>query len=579
MKMFAYLLAALVALAGASVAQAQSDTSVIHGTVERVDHANNRVFVKGDDGRDYAVDIAQGHASGDARTVGQEVTVYGRRTGQNRIEATHITADRDYRSATPAERERFRPRGSEQLHGQVVSIEGSDQRRLRLKTDDGQNVIVDISGLPDRREEMVRALRPGAAITVIGDGDSRSDRFVARNIRFDDKDLNRRALSGSGGSTVAGGNRTIRGTVVDVEGANQHLVRLRTDDGRTVMVDMSNLPDRREDVVRRLRTGASVTVVGDDSRADRFVAREIRWNDSDVAGGSTGAAGGNRTIRGTVVDVEGAQQHLVRLRTDDGKTVMVDMSSLPDRREDMVRRLRAGASVTVIGDDSRSDRFVAREIRFNDRDVSGQPAGTATSGEVQVAGTIDTIHQDNMRLKTDDGRIIRVNIDPVRDNVRERIKVGQRVTVVGVYTDKDANKNEMTARTVRVDGAQSSAPAATSGEQQVRGTIETIDKDNLRLRVDDGRIIRVNIDPLRDNVRERIKVGQKVTVMGVYTDKDANKNEMTARTVRVDDAASASPATNRPRNADDCKDRGWTNYNNPKFKNQGDCVSYVNSRK
>jgi hypothetical protein len=362
-----------------------------------------------------------------------------------------------------------------------------------MKTDDGQNVIVDMSRLPDRREEMIRALRPGAAITVIGDGDSRSDRFVARNIRFDDKDVNRRALSGSGGSTVAGGNRTIRGTVVDVEGSQQHLVRLRTDDGQTVMVDMSNLPDRREDVVRRLRTGASVTVVGDDSRGDRFVAREIRWNDRDVAGGGTGTAGGNRTIRGTVVDVEGSQQHLVRLRTDDGKTVMVDMSNLPDRREDVVRRLRKGASVTVVGDDTRGDRFVAREIRWNDRDVSG--GAPATGGEVQVRGTVDTIHLGIARLKTDDGRIIRVDTNPLGD------------------------------------------------------------------------------------ARNRVKVGQRVTVVGVYTDNDANKNEMSARSVRVDEAASASPATNRPRNADDCKDRGWTNYNNPKFKNQGDCVSYVNSRK
>ena len=500
MKVFAYLLAALVVLAGAGAAQAQSDTYVIHGTVERVDHANNRVFVKGDNGRDYAVDISQGHASRDARTVGQEVTVYGRRTGDNRIEATNITADRDYRGASASERERFRPKGWEQLHGQVVSVEGSEGHRLRIKTDEGENVIVDMSRLPDRREEMIRALRPGAAITVIGDGDSRTDRFVARNIRFDDRDVNRRAL-GSGstasGSTAsgstAGGNRTIRGTLVDVEGAQQHLVRLRTDDGRTVMVDMSNLSDRREDTVRRLRSGASITVVGDDSRGDRFVAREIRWTDRDVAAGTSGAAGGNRTIRGTVVDIEGAQQHLVRLRTDDGKTVMVDMSSLPDRREDMVRRLRAGASLTVVGDDSRGDRFVAREIRFNDRDVSG--GAPAAGGEARVRGTIDTIHEGVARLKTDDGRTIRVDLNPLGDD------------------------------------------------------------------------------------RNRVKVGQRVTVVGVYTDKDANKNEMSARTVRVDDAASASPVTNRPRNVDDCKDRGWASYNNPKFKNQGDCVSYVNSRK
>lgn len=408
MKIFAYLFAALVALAGAGVAQAQSsnDTYVMHGTVERADHAANRVFVKGDDGRNYAVDIAQGHASGDARTPGQEVTVYGRRTGDNRIEASNIAADRDYRSASPVERERFRPKGWEQLHGTVQDVEGS---RMRLRTDDGRTVRVDLSALPDRREEMINNLRQGAVVTVIGDGDSRSDRFSARNVRFDDRDLNRRAWGGQ-------------------------------------------------------------------------------------ASGVTNA-------------------------------------------------------------------------------------GVSNAGETQIHGKVETIDKDNLRLRADDGRIIRVNIDPLRENVRDRVKVGQMVTVIGVFTDRDANKNEMTARTVRVDGAQSSAPAAPSGEQQVRGIIDSIDKDNLRLRADDGRMIRVNIDPVRDNVRERIKVGQRVTVMGVYTDKDANKNVMTARTVRVDDNTSASPATNRPRNADDCKDKGWSSYSNPSFKNQGDCVSYVNSRK
>ena len=47
MKIFAYLLAALIALAGAGAAQAQSsnDTYVVHGTVERVDHADRKSVV------------------------------------------------------------------------------------------------------------------------------------------------------------------------------------------------------------------------------------------------------------------------------------------------------------------------------------------------------------------------------------------------------------------------------------------------------------------------------------------------------------------------------------------------------
>jgi preprotein translocase subunit YajC len=396
MKIFAYLFAALVALAGAGAALAQSsnETYVVHGTVERVE---NRVFVKGDDGRDYAVDISQGHATGSARTPGQEVTVYGRRTGDNRIEATNIYADRDYRSASAADRDRFRPRGWEQLHGTVQDVEG---HRMRLRTDDGRTVRVDLSALPDRREEMINHLRTGAVVTVIGDGDSRSDRFFARHVRFDDRDLNRRAWGSSGPGAVP-----------------------------------------------------------------------------------------------------------------------------------------------------------------------------VSSGETQIHGRVETIHEDNLRLRTDDGRIVRVDIDPVREKVRERFKVGDRVTVVGTFT---GDRTRMTARTVRVDGQSSSGLGVPSGEQHVRGTIESIHHDNLRLKVDGGQVMRVDIDPVRDRVRERFKVGDRVTVVGTFK---GDRSRMTARTVRVEDSPAASPATNRPRNADDCKDRGWQNYSNPSFKNQGDCVSYVNSRK
>ncbi len=396
MKTFAYILAALLTLAGAGAAQAQSssDTYVVHGTTERADHEANRVFVKGDDGRDYVVDISQGHASGAARTPGQEVTIYGRRTGDYRIEG-NVIADRDYRSAAPAERERYHPRGWEQLHGTVQDVEGS---RMRLRADDGRTVRVDLSALPDRREDMINNLRPGAMVTVIGDGDSRSDRFSARHVRFDDRDVNRRA-----------------------------------------------------------------------------------WG--------------------------------------------------------------------------------------------GQASAASNTGETHVSGLIETIHHDNLRLRTDDGRIVPVDIDPLRDQVRERFKVGDRVTVIGTFT---GDRNRMTARTVRADGGQSSSAVAPSGEQQVQGKVETIHEDNLRLRTDDGRIVRVDIDPVRERVRERFKVGDRVTVIGTFT---GDRNRMTARTVRVDDSPAASPATDRPRDADDCKDNRWRGYRNPTFKNQGDCVSDVNSRR
>ena len=34
----------------------------------------------------------------------------------------------------------------------------------------------------------------------------------------------------------------------------------------------------------------------------------------------------------------------------------------------------------------------------------------------------------------------------------------------------------------------------------------------------------------------------------------------------------------RPASKDECKDGGWQSFNDPAFKNQGDCVSYVNEQ-
>ena len=43
------------------------------------------------------------------------------------------------------------------------------------------------------------------------------------------------------------------------------------------------------------------------------------------------------------------------------------------------------------------------------------------------------------------------------------------------------------------------------------------------------------------------------------------------------DGLSLSSAT-QPMNASDCKNGGWLNFTNPTFKNQGDCVSFVNGK-
>ncbi len=40
-----------------------------------------------------------------------------------------------------------------------------------------------------------------------------------------------------------------------------------------------------------------------------------------------------------------------------------------------------------------------------------------------------------------------------------------------------------------------------------------------------------------------------------------------------------SPMVSAPTSTDQCKNGGWKTFTNPVFRNQGDCVSFVASRK
>jgi glucuronoarabinoxylan endo-1,4-beta-xylanase len=41
------------------------------------------------------------------------------------------------------------------------------------------------------------------------------------------------------------------------------------------------------------------------------------------------------------------------------------------------------------------------------------------------------------------------------------------------------------------------------------------------------------------------------------------------------DFEAQAPLVGPPTNKNQCKDGGWQTFNNPTFKNQGDCMSYV----
>ena len=60
-------------------------------------------------------------------------------------------------------------------------------------------------------------------------------------------------------------------------------------------------------------------------------------------------------------------------------------------------------------------------------------------------------------------------------------------------------------------------------------------------------------------------------------DAEGNESGWTdAWKVTVDNDATTTPPEEGPANKDECKNGGWMQFEDPTFRNQGQCISYVN---
>ncbi len=81
--------------------------------------------------------------------------------------------------------------------------------------------------------------------------------------------------------------------------------------------------------------------------------------------------------------------------------------------------------------------------------------------------------------------------------------------------------------------------------------------------------ITANSGYMIDDVKvDNVSVG----AVSTYTFNDVNANH----TISVTFKTSTTPGSEKPENKEACKNGGWMNFTNPSFKNQGQCVAYVN---
>jgi outer membrane lipoprotein SlyB len=160
-----------------------------------------------------------------------------------------------------------------------------------------------------------------------------------------------------------GPGERIHGTVQSVNGTN---AVIRADDGRTIRVDMSELPGK---TTRGVKSGDRVVVSGVVDSANRVKARSLR---DDSPGGAASADKDQwQRVHGRVQSVEGSK---LKFRADDGRTLNVDMSAVGP---EIQRALTPNERVTVIGfPGGKPNQFRAEYIQQDSSDASRQPSAS-----------------------------------------------------------------------------------------------------------------------------------------------------------------------------------------------------------
>jgi hypothetical protein len=236
----------------------------------------------------------------------------------------------------------------DRIRGTVQSV---NRHAVVVRTDDGRNVAVDMS---QARLESSDGLKPGDRVVVGGTVDA-SNRVIARYVR-EVRDERRDAPD-------QGQWQRIHGRVQGVQGST---LRFRADDGRVLNVDMS---DVSREVQRALTHNEGATVIGFPGSGNHFRAEYVQQDSSDPARGGrvTGHAppparvnapsSGVHRIQGQITSIGGS---MMDLRTDDGRTLVVDMGQL---NPETVKSLNGGDRVTVTGLFRDSTRIDAQSVQ------------------------------------------------------------------------------------------------------------------------------------------------------------------------------------------------------------------------
>jgi hypothetical protein len=136
-------------------------------------------------------------------------------------------------------------------------------------------------------------------------------------------------------------------------------------------------------------------------------------------------------------------------------------------------------------------------------------------GLERTSGAVVSIKGDEVVIREDGGRQVTVNMAQARTRLRRGLQVGDHVSVVGVAKTPDY----IEARAVR---EPRSGNNARQGQQQgqdddwarIHGRVQSVEGNTMRLRTDDGRTLTVDLAPVDQSIRQALRQGESVTVIG-----------------------------------------------------------------
>jgi hypothetical protein len=460
---------------------------------------------------------------------------------------------------------------------ELVAVRGTivhDARDSRddfmvLRGEDGRRYYIDLARAD--RSPKTRNLGEGKRVDVIGAQGARTDEIRAYIVDvFDNKPAIAQGFTESPTSAF----QRLHGVVESVSG---NTARVRTESGRTIPVDLS-MADRKETI----QPGERVTMVGR-APAGTYRAYWVRAReaDNDVFTTDRDEPGRWRRLHGTVVSRDGDR---VRFRADNGRTYDVDISDVPQNQRRGLER-REGVTIAGVPD---GQRFVARYIDQDDGGRAGSEpnwkAGLPPRGQdVTIHGQATSFEGRTFRFSSIDGQLMMVDSSKVSDAQHRLLASGQPVTIVGERTHGDTIVASQVSRDERHDRRPiGQIDPGVQRAHTLQGRVQSASGDTVQMRTDDGRNVTLDITAVRNRIARQLQQGDRITVTGFY--REESKSMFSVRSLREDDGAAASPRTDRqdrrdrPNSKDDCKDGGWQSFDNPRFKNQGDCVSWVNQR-